>query len=34
MGIESGGMRGFIPRQMARNAVNVLLAQFGQPPIL
>lgn len=33
MGIESGGVRGVIPRNMARDAVNKLLAQCGQPPI-
>jgi hypothetical protein len=33
MGIESGGVRGVLPRNMARNSVNVLLAQLGQPPI-
>ena len=33
MGIESGGVRGVLPRSMARNAVNQLLAQVGQPPI-
>jgi hypothetical protein len=34
MGIESGGVRGIIPRNMARDAVNKLLVQLGQPPIL
>lgn len=33
MGIESGGMKGVLPRSMARGAVNNLLAQLGQPPI-
>jgi len=33
MGIESGGVRGLLPRSMARGSVNVLLAQLGQPPI-
>ena len=33
MGIESGGFRGVIPRNMARGAINKLLAQLGQPPI-
>ena len=33
MGIESGGFKGALPRSMARNAVNALLGQFGQPPI-
>ena len=33
MGIESGGMRGVLPRNIARGSVNVLLAQLGQPPI-
>ena len=33
MGIESGGVRGVLPRSMARNAVNQLLAFLGQPPI-
>lgn len=33
MGIESGGVRGVLPRNMARNAVNALLAQLAQPPI-
>jgi hypothetical protein len=34
MGIESGGVRGVLPRSIARNAVNALLAQMGQPPIM
>lgn len=33
MGIESGGMKGVLPRNMARSAVNKLLAECGQPPI-
>ncbi len=33
MGIESGGFRAVLPRNMARTAVNKLLAQFGQPAI-
>jgi hypothetical protein len=33
MGIESGGLKVALPRSMARNAVNKLLAQLGQPPI-
>jgi hypothetical protein len=33
MGIESGGLRGALPRSIARKAVNALLAQLGQPPI-
>jgi hypothetical protein len=33
MGIQSGGFRGVLPRSIARNAVNVLLQQLGQPPI-
>jgi hypothetical protein len=33
MGIESGGVKGVLPRSMARGAVNKLLAQLGQPPI-
>lgn len=33
MGIESGGFKGILPRQIARNSVNVLLAQLSQPPI-
>lgn len=34
MGIESGGFKGVLPRSMARNAVNTLLVQLSQPPIL
>lgn len=34
MGIESGGFKGVLPRSMARDSVNKLLAQLGQPPIL
>jgi hypothetical protein len=33
MGIESGGFKGVLPRSIARNSVNVLLAQLSQPPI-
>ena len=33
MGIESGGFRAVVPRNIARGAVNQLLAQWGQPPI-
>jgi hypothetical protein len=33
MGIESGGVRGILPRNMARDAVNKLLGQLSQPPI-
>lgn len=33
MGIESGGIKAILPRNIARKAVNVLLAQLGQPPI-
>ena len=33
MGIESGGIRGALPRSMARNAVNRLLSELGQSPI-
>lgn len=33
MGIESGGFKAALPRKMARNAVNELLAKLGQPPI-
>ncbi|MCI0403903.1 MAG: hypothetical protein L0212_10325 [Acidobacteria bacterium] len=33
MGIESGGFRGVLPRNIARGAVNKLLPQLGQPVI-
>ena len=33
MGIESGGFKGAVPRSVAREAVNRLLVQLGQPPI-
>jgi hypothetical protein len=33
MGIESGGLKVALPRSMARDSVNKLLAQLGQPPI-
>lgn len=31
--VASGGLRGAVPRKMARTAVNALLAQVGAPPI-
>jgi hypothetical protein len=31
--IESGGLKVALPRSMARNAVNKLLSELGQPPI-
>jgi hypothetical protein len=31
--IESGGMKGVLPRKMGRNEVNDLLQAFGQQPI-
>ncbi len=34
MGIESGGFRGVLPRSMARDSVNKLLAQLDQQPIV
>jgi hypothetical protein len=34
MAIESGGIRGVLPRSMARDSVNKLLTQLGQPPII
>lgn len=33
MGIESGGIKGMLPRKIARTAVNRLLAELGQQPI-
>jgi len=33
MEIASGGLKAVIPRNMARKAVNTLLAQLNQPPI-
>ena len=33
MGIESGGFRAVVPRNIARGAVNKLLPQLGQPLI-
>ena len=33
MGIESGGFKAVLPRNMARKAVNALLTQLEQPPI-
>lgn len=33
MPIASGGLRGAVPRKMARGAVNELLTQFNAPPI-
>lgn len=33
MGIESGGFRAVLPRNIARSAVNKLLPQLGQPAI-
>jgi hypothetical protein len=33
MGIESGGFRAVLPRSIARNAINILLNQLGQPSI-
>lgn len=33
MGIESGGFKGALPRSIARNAVNKLISELGQPPI-
>jgi hypothetical protein len=33
MGIESGGFRAVLPRNIARGAVNKLLPQLGQPVI-
>lgn len=34
MGIESGGIRAMAPRSIARKAVNKLLTELGQPPII
>jgi hypothetical protein len=33
MGVESGGFKGRLPRNMARGTVNELLSSLGQPPI-
>jgi hypothetical protein len=33
MSVESGGLKGMLPRKMCRDAVNQLLVQLGQPPI-
>ena len=33
MGIESGGIRGVVPRRIARTDVNKLLTTINQPPI-
>jgi hypothetical protein len=33
MGVESGGFKAILPRKMARDSVNHLLQQIGQPPI-
>lgn len=33
MGIESGGFKGVLPRKLARDTVNGLLHQLGQPLI-
>ena len=33
MGIESGGIKGMLPRKIARAAVNKLLTALGQQPI-
>jgi hypothetical protein len=33
MGVQSGGFRAVLPRKMARDKVNILLAQLSQPPI-
>lgn len=33
MGVESGGLKARIPRNMARGAANDLLSLLGQPPI-
>ena len=34
MALESGGLRGALPRKMAREAVNQFLVHLGQAPIL
>jgi len=34
MGVESGGLKGVLPRKVARDAVNKLLIPLGQAPIL
>ena len=33
-GIDSGGLTAWIPRMRARNAVNTLLQELGQPPVV
>lgn len=33
MHIRSGGIRGVLPRKLARNAINALLVEVGAPPI-
>lgn len=33
IGLESGGIQMWVPRRVARNAVNQLLKELGQPPI-
>lgn len=33
MSVESGGIKGVLPRKICREAVNQLLAQLGQQPI-
>ena len=33
MSVESGGVRGVLPRKMCRESVNKLLLQLGQAPI-
>ena len=33
MSVESGGFKAVLPRKIARDAVNHLLQQIGQPPI-
>ena len=33
IGVESGGLKAILPRKMARDSVNHLLQQIGQPPI-
>jgi hypothetical protein len=33
IGIQSGGLKAVVPRKIARDAVNILLQQLGQPLI-
>jgi hypothetical protein len=33
MGVESGGLRGALPRKIGRQAVNKLFEKLGQPPV-